>query len=128
MKIHRTFTALVISLVNFATCQQQILDAQPLLRNASFKDADSIASVIIAAFSRLPSWQYLYQFRETHPREHHRCVRFGMMQALTDASYLVQVIEAPAEDNLTVAAVALWRRDLWQDGKFLHQLSSKETQ
>lgn len=126
MKISSVFTALFLSCVNLATCQQQILGAQPLLRNASLKDADDIASVIIAAFSPLPSWQYIYQFREKYPKEHHRCVRFGVTQALTAASYHVEVIEAPAESNLMVAAVAIWRQNTSQDGMFLHRLSSKE--
>jgi hypothetical protein len=126
MKIPSVSTTFFLSCINLATCQQQILGAQPLLRNASLKDADDIASVIIAAFSPLPSWQYLYQFHEKYPKEHHRCVRFGVTQALTAASYHVEVIEAPAESNLMVAAVAIWRQNTPHDGMFLHQLFSKE--
>ncbi|PVI04063.1 hypothetical protein DM02DRAFT_652080 [Periconia macrospinosa] len=105
-----------------ATGQQQILGAQPLLRNASLKDADDIADVMDAAFSPTPSWQYLYPFSNKYPKEHHRCVRFGVVQALKAESYHIQLIEAPAENSLTVAAVAIWRQGTSQSGTFAHQL------
>ena len=104
MKIFSISTAYILSCVNLAICQQQILSAQPLLRNASLRDADDIASVIAAAFSPIPSWKYMYQFYKEYPKEHHRCVRLMVTQVLTAASYRVEVIEAPAESNLTVAA------------------------
>jgi len=125
MKIPSVFAALFLFYVYLATCQQQILTAQPLLRNATLKDADDIANVIIAAFSPLPSWDYIYQFRNKYHKEHHRCVRSDVIRALAAASYVVEVIEAPAESDLTVAAVAIWRQNTSQDGMFLHQLSSK---
>jgi len=125
MKISSVSTACFLSCVNLAACRQQILGAQPLIRNASFEDADDIADVIIAAFSPLPSWQYIYQYREKYPNEHHRCVRFDVTQALKATSYHVEIIDAPAESNLTVAAVAIWRHNTSQDGLFLHRLSSK---
>ena len=125
MKIPSFFAALFLSNVHFATCQQQILNAQLFLRNATLKDADDIASVIIAAFSPLPSWDYIYQFRKEYPKEHHRCVRSDVIQALTAASYVVEVIEAPAESNLTVAAVAIWHQNISHDGMFLQPISSK---
>lgn len=125
MKIPSASTVLFLSFVRLATCQQQILATQPLLRDATLKDADDIASVLIAAFSPLPSWRYIYPFREKYPKEHHRCVRFGVTQALTAAPYRVEVIEAPAESNLSVAAVAMWVQNTTHDGMLLYQLSSK---
>jgi hypothetical protein len=122
-------------LLSLATCyeqqQQSVLSAQPLLRNASASDADAIANVIIAAFSPTPSWQYLYQFRDTHPQEHHRCARSNVLKALADASYRVEVIEAPVESSNSttrVAAVAMWRHNAWQEGlMFLSRLSGAYT-
>jgi hypothetical protein len=44
---------------------------------------------------------------------------------LKATSYRVEIIEAPTESNLTVAAVAIWRHNTSQEW-FLHRLSSKK--
>lgn len=93
-----------------ATCeQQQPLGPQaPRLRNASLEDIDDISTVVIAAFSPLPDWQYLYQFHKDFPEEHKRCARDNVVRVLSDASYHARVIEAPANSNISVVAVAIW--------------------
>jgi hypothetical protein len=110
----------LLSSFHLATCQQQILSPDLRLRNATLDDVADIASVMIAAFSSHPDWQYLYQFRNDFPEEHHRCVQFGVTQALTSSQqhFYAEVIEAPPDSNLTVAAAAIWEK---------HSLSDEET-
>lgn len=116
MHIFRPLTPLLLSLLPLATChrpqfQRPLISPQPLLRNATLEDADDIASVVIAAFSPTPAWQYIYQFHKSNPKEHHRCVRSGITQVLTSPEYVVEVVEAPddAKGDLTIAAAAAWR-------------------
>jgi ribosomal protein S18 acetylase RimI-like enzyme len=92
-------------------CDQQPLGHSARLRNATFEDIDGIAEVIIAAFAPLPSWQYLYQFREDYPEEHKKCLGYGVTQALEDPAMRTEVIEAPTNGNITVVAVAIWTAD-----------------
>lgn len=116
MHTYRTLATLTFLLVTLVTCHQPQLPLiskpqQPLLRDATFNDADDIASVVIAAFSPTPAWQYIYQFHESKPKEHYRCVRFGVMQGLSSPKYHIEVIETPEDvkGELSVAAVAAWR-------------------
>ncbi|KAF2732233.1 hypothetical protein EJ04DRAFT_578490 [Polyplosphaeria fusca] len=109
MKTSSAYALFILcSYCSLAVCQQQILSPHLTLRNATLEDADDIATVMIAAFSPLRFWQYLYQFQEEVPHEHHRCVRLGVVQALDAPFSHVEVIEAPADSNLTVAAAAIW--------------------
>ncbi|KAH7381144.1 hypothetical protein DE146DRAFT_277847 [Phaeosphaeria sp. MPI-PUGE-AT-0046c] len=114
MNIYHSCAALLLCFANLIKSQQHPLISPPLpiLRNATISDADDIASVVIAAFSPTPAWQYIYQFHATRPKEHHRCVRYGVMQALTSPEYTVQVIEAPPGSELSVAAAALWQQSI----------------
>lgn len=108
---------------------------QPRLRNATIDDADDLASIVIAAFSPTPAWQYIYQFHKARPKEHHRCVRFGIMQVLTSPGYHVEVIGAPdeAKGELKVAAAAAWRPNFTMDeeddedgtGMFMSRIASE---
>lgn len=140
MRIFHTFASFLLPFLLFTTCHQlqQPLNpnapSQPRLRNATVDDADDIASVIIAAFSPTPAWQYIYQFLESKPKEHHRCVRSGIMQGFALPEYYGEVIEAPqnVKGELSVAAVAIWRRNLSlgaedEDGTamFMSRMASK---
>jgi len=91
---------------------QHVLNPQPILRNATMSDVDSIATVIITAFEPMPNWRYIYQFRKDFPEEHHRCYRNTVSTILSYNNTSVQVIEAPADSNITVAAAAIWA---WED-------------
>ncbi|KAF1935973.1 hypothetical protein EJ02DRAFT_438856 [Clathrospora elynae] len=98
-------------LFHLVTCDPQqhpLLPPLPTLRNATFSNASSIATVISAASSPLPNWKYLYQFREAYPEEHHACLQKSITQILSKNHSYIQVIEAPEESNLTVVAVAVW--------------------
>ncbi|CAI6337697.1 unnamed protein product [Periconia digitata] len=120
MRILVVPTTIILYYIGLVACQQQVLRETPILRNASLSDADDIASVIIAAFSPTPPWQYIYSFAKRHPKEHHRCIRSGIVRGFSDPSYHAQVIEAPEESNLTVAAVAIWQQKPSQNDMFLH--------
>jgi hypothetical protein len=116
---------IVYQCIYLVYCQQQVLSPQPRLRNATLEDADDIATVVVAAFSPMRDWQYIYQFREKYPKEHYRCGRFEIIQALNSSSFRVEVIEAPAGSNLTVAAIAFWSQNATEDDAFSYHLSSK---
>jgi hypothetical protein len=107
-------------------CEQQPLGHQPRLRNATFEDVDGIAEVIIAAFAPLPSWQYLYQFREDYPEEHKRCIGYGVTQALENTVMRTEVIEAPANGNTTVVAVAIWTTENSHSHTYADFLTGKD--
>lgn len=132
MNPYRLFATLILSLVNLATCHQHfqqplISTPLPILRNATLNDADDIASVIIAAFSPTPSWQYIYQFYASKPKEHHRCVRASVIYALTSPEFHLEVIEAPAHAELGVAAGAAWQQNVEAGGRgmFMSRVASK---
>jgi hypothetical protein len=112
MHASRACAPFLFSFITLTACQlQQPLTSQPRLRNATIEDADDIATVVIAAFSPTPPWKYIYQFSSEKPKEHHRCVRYGVMQGLTSPDYHAEVIEAPCKvkGGLSVVAAALWR-------------------
>ncbi|KAF1972764.1 hypothetical protein BU23DRAFT_467189 [Bimuria novae-zelandiae CBS 107.79] len=71
-----------LSTLHFAHCTQQVPSPEPRLRNATLKDVKDIATILIAAFSPLSPWDYVYQFRHEYPSEHIRCVRSGVEQLL----------------------------------------------
>lgn len=117
--------ALLILQYSVAVCEQQILAHEARHRNATLSDANDITTILITAFSPLPSWQYLYQFREDFPEEHRRCVRSGVVQILSEASTHAEVIEAPTDSNVTLAAVVIWTRNQLRTPPSSHLLSSK---
>jgi hypothetical protein len=87
--------------------QQQPLLALPRLRNATLSDANAISEVVMAASEPLPSWQYMFQFRNSYPEEHVRCVRNQMVKLLENSSFHMEVIEAPA-GSVGLMAIAIW--------------------
>jgi hypothetical protein len=109
----------------FATCEQQFLGLQSQPRSATLEDADDISAVIIAAFACLPARPYLFQFRDKFPEEHKRCQRETIARILSNDSAHIDVIEAPANSNITVVAVAIWAQKHVQDQLFSHLTSSK---
>jgi ribosomal protein S18 acetylase RimI-like enzyme len=100
--------------VHLATCkpEQHILAPPPLprLRNATTSDIPSITSIISAAFAPLPNWNYIYQFRKDYPEEHQRCGQEAIAKGFSHNDITIRVVEAPHDSDLTVAAVAIWRR------------------
>jgi hypothetical protein len=106
-------------------CEQQPLGRHARLRNAIFDDVDGIADVIIAAFTPLPSWQYLYQFCEEYPEEHKRCGRMVVTQALEDPAMRTEVIDAPANGNTTVVAMAIWTMENSRSHTYANLLTGK---
>jgi hypothetical protein len=106
----------LLLLPHLATCDQtqHILSPQPLLRNATRSDTPSIAAVVNAAFAPIDNWQYLYQFAKAHPAEHQRCAEREIGTVWNHDNMHMQVIEAPADSDLTVAAVAVWE---WIDSE-----------
>lgn len=101
--------ALLLPYCRLAICEQQFFGHQTRLRKATHKDVDDITTVIIAAFSSLPSWKYVHQFALDYPEEQWNCLRLDIAQALSHASFHVEVIEAPAGADLSVVAVAVWK-------------------
>jgi hypothetical protein len=98
-------------LTPLATCgqtQQQPFTDLPRLRNATRSDTASIAAVVNAAFAPIDNWQYLYQFAKEHPADHQRCTERDVNLVWNQDNMHMQVIEAPADSKLTVAAVAVW--------------------
>jgi hypothetical protein len=121
------------SLILLAACdqiQQQPFIPLPRLRNATRSDTPSIAAVVNAAFAPIDNWQYLYQFAKDHPTDHQRCAEREVNLVWSDDNMHMQVIEAPAESNLTVAAVAIWawvdRQDSIMTSRFMS--SKKQVQ
>lgn len=100
--------AFLILLVTCDQIQQQPLTSLPRLRNATRSDTPSIAAVVNAAFAPIDNWQYLYQFAKEYPAEHQRCTERDVNLVWQNDNMHVQVIEAPADSNLTIAAVAVW--------------------
>lgn len=132
MHIYHKILPCLLPFLPFATChqlQQPLISQQPLLRNATLDDADDITSVVIAAFSPTPAWQYIYQFHKSKPNEHHRCVRDGIMQVVAEPEFHIEVIEAPADvkGELNVVAAAAWRPNFSEDamGVFVSRVASK---
>lgn len=109
-----------------AECEQHVLGYLPRLRNATITDADDIATVVINAFSPLPFWNYVYQFRNDFPEEHHRCVRSRVVQFMSDDSSHVEVIEAPENSNISLVAVALWLQSNWKSEKFWYFMTTSK--
>jgi hypothetical protein len=107
-------------------CEQQPLGQGARLRNATLDDVEGIADVIIAAFAPLPSWQYLYQFREEYPEEHRRCGRYMVTQALENPAMRTEVIDAPANGNTTVVAVAIWTTENSRSNTYADMLTGKD--
>lgn len=104
-------------LIPLAACdkvQQQPLTSLPRLRNATRSDTPSIAAVVNAAFAPIDNWRYIYQFAKEHPADHQRCAEREVSLIWDHDNMHIQVIEAPAESNLTVAAVAIWA---WVDSQ-----------
>lgn len=100
--------AFLIPLVACDQIQQQPLTDLPRLRNATRSDTSSIAAVVNAAFAPIDNWQYLYQFAKEYPAEHQRCAEREVNLVWESDNMHMQVIEAPPESNLTIAAVAVW--------------------
>ncbi|KZM26858.1 uncharacterized protein EKO05_0011432 [Ascochyta rabiei] len=111
--------ALLLGQLGFAKGDQQVLGPQGRLRNASLADADNIATIVIAAFEPLPSWQYLYYFRHSFPQAHRECVRFGITQMLSHPDSKTEVIEAPHGSKIPLVAVAAWRQSHFAHGPVL---------
>jgi hypothetical protein len=108
--VHCLHTLLLLP-IHLATCDNQnqhVLTPQSPLRNATRSDTASIATVVNAAFAPIDNWQYLYQFAKDHPAEHQRCAEREIGTVWNYDNIHMQVIEAPADSNLTVAAVAVW--------------------
>ncbi|KAF2035901.1 hypothetical protein EK21DRAFT_53651 [Setomelanomma holmii] len=91
-------------------CEQQVLAPQARLRKATLEDVDDITTILITAFSSSPHWQYLYQFRKDFPEEHRRCARLNIALLLLHPSSHAEVIEAPADSDISLAAFAIWTR------------------
>lgn len=116
----------LLSLPHPAKCDQQVLSPQPRLRNGTLEDADDITTILLSAFASMPSWEYLYQFRDEYPEEHRRCLRLGMKQTMSRPTAHTEVIEAPTGSNLSVIAVAIWQRDNPQEEISLHRRMGKQ--
>jgi hypothetical protein len=111
MILHALYCSLwvqVLLLMHYhvARCQQRILYPRSRLRNTTLEDADDIASIIITAFSSLPSWESLSEFREDFLEEHRGCIRAGVAQLLADVSAHFVVIEAPTNSDVALVAAA----------------------
>lgn len=104
----------VCTFQTLAEPQQQVLRPpvrpQARLRNATLEDVDNILTTIVAAFSPLPDWKYIYQYDKEFPEEHKSCGREQIRWALARESVLIQVIEPLADSDLAVAAVAVWEQ------------------
>jgi len=100
--------ALLLSHLCFAQHSQQILTTEAQLREATFDDADDITTILMAAFEPMPDWQYLRQFRHEFPEGHRECVRYGVMQMLTNPNTNTEVIEAPDGSAIPLVAMATW--------------------
>jgi hypothetical protein len=71
----------------------------PTLRNATPADATSIASVVAAAFSSVPEWDYLYPFRHEFPEEHIRCGALGVARFLKQKESWGEVVVVGGEED-----------------------------
>lgn len=100
--------ALLYFCLCFAQAPQEILTAEPRLREAILQDADDIATILMAAFEPMPDWQYFRQFRHDYPEGHRECVRYGVTQMLTNPNTHTEVIEAPDGSAIPLVAMATW--------------------
>ena len=117
----------LLALRSLAEPKQQVLRSQTpgRLRNATLEDVDDIVTLIIAAFSPLPDWKYLYQFDKEFPEEHKRCGREQLLRGFSNESVLIQVIEPLPGSDLAVAAVAVWEQSDSHTYASLHTSFSK---
>ena len=111
-----------------AVLEQQLLRPQARLRNATLEDVDNIVTIIIAAFSSLPDWKYLYEFQGDFPEEHRKCGRDSIIRRFSDKSALIQVIEPLADSDMKVTAVAIWYQRAPQSYTSLYTAFSKNDQ
>lgn len=101
--------------IHLSNCDQQILSPQVRLRNATLDDADAITTVIFAAFSPLPLWEYLHPFREEFPEDYRECFREYIARIIAHPLGHGEVIEAPAGSDIPLVAAALWIQNKTQD-------------
>ncbi|KAF2658666.1 hypothetical protein K491DRAFT_676257 [Lophiostoma macrostomum CBS 122681] len=91
-------------------------------RNATLADVNAIVSVIDAAFSPLPQWDYMYPFRDEFPEDFRRCGAWGVSRFLEMNATFGEVVEfgggeggdgrseKERGEKRRVGAVALWER------------------
>lgn len=80
-------------------------------RPATAEDADSLATVFIAAFSPAPVYKYVHQFRDKYPDVDWQCLRRACGRLVANPAYQVNVITVPDESAPTGASVvsfAMW--------------------
>lgn len=94
------------------------LDQEFAIRNMTYADINDTAATVLAAFDPGAMWTYLYQFRDTFPNYHSRCVREDI-----EGSYLelnargsLMVLSPPGDKNGPVRSIAGWAMMTKGDG------------